>query len=88
VVVVFALVADRSDHDLSFANDSKQCYISRSPEWNDQLALKPVGVGNTASERIRFQNSKFCADGRYCTTRQIQISVQQSGLDQEVFKTQ
>lgn len=69
VVVVFALEADRSDHDLSLADDSKQGYVSRSPEWNDQFALKPVSVGDAASERIRLQNSKLCADGCYCTAR-------------------
>lgn len=88
MVVVFALVANRSDRDLSFADDSKQSYISRSPEWNDQFALKPVSVGDAASERIRFQNSELRPDGRYCTTRQIEVSVLQSGLDEKVFKTQ
>ncbi|SDC49996.1 hypothetical protein SAMN05444679_103223 [Variovorax sp. CF079] len=75
VVVIFALVADRSNHDLAVADDSKQRYISRGPEWNNQFAFEPVSVGNAASERIRCQNSELCPDGLYCTTRQIEVSM-------------
>ena len=88
VVVIFALVADRSNHDLAFADDSKQGYIPRSPKWNDQFALEPVSVGDAASERIRFQNSELPTDGRYCTARQIKVSMLQSRLDEKIFKSQ
>ena len=57
-------VVGGSDRDLSFADDSKQGHISRSPERNDQLALEPVRVSNPASERIGFQDSEFASDSR------------------------
>ena len=88
VVVIFALVADRSNHDFAFADDSKQGYIPRSPKWNDQFALEPVSVGDAASKRIRFQNSELPTDARYCTARQIKVSMLQSRLDKKIFKSQ
>ena len=88
VVVIFALVTDGSDHDLSFADDSKHCDVSRRPERNHQLALKPISVSDATGERIRFKDSKLRANCRYGPPRQVPIAILQSGLDQEIFKTQ
>ena len=41
-----------------------------------------------AGERIRFQNPELAADGRDRTARQIDVSMRQRGLDEEVFQTQ
>jgi len=88
MVVIFALVADRSHHDRSVANDSKQRNIPGSTEWDDEFAFKAVRICDSASKRVCLQNPELRADRLYCSARQVEVSMPQSGLDEEVFKPQ